>query len=258
MIVGFAGSGNMSGGMARGWAAADAGPEQMLFTDSGSGRASELAAEVGGEAVGTNAELAERSDVLVLGVKPYHLDDVAADAQAAPVVLSMLGAVPVTRVAEAFPGSAAIRLMPNLGVQVGRGVICFAPGPDVGEETTIPILELLAPLGRVEPMDDALVDGATAVMGCTPAYLALAAEAIAVAGARDGVDPALARSLINDTMAGTAELLRLYEPEPLRTAVASPGGSTEAGLDVLAERNVPEAFEAAVDASLARMRGTDG
>ena len=247
----------MSAGMARGWAGAERGPAGMLFTDSGSGRAAELAALVGGEAVGSNAELAERSDLLVLGVKPKQLGEVAAGAGGAPIVLSMLGAVPVTAVAEAFPRSQALRLMPNLGVQVRRGVMCFSAASGTDEATTARVLDLLRELGRVEEMDDAMIDAATAVMGCTPAYLALVAEAVADAGASDGLEPELSRSLMNDTMAATAELLHAYEPAALRKAVASPGGSTEAGLDALQQRGVRDAFTAAVEASLGRMRGTD-
>ena len=76
-------------------------------------------------------------------------------------------------------------------------------------------------------------DAATAVMGCSPAYFALAAEAIADAGAADGLDPELARELVVETAAGTAELLRRHDPADVRKAVASPGGSTEAGLEAL-------------------------
>ncbi|HVW48772.1 MAG TPA: pyrroline-5-carboxylate reductase dimerization domain-containing protein, partial [Solirubrobacterales bacterium] len=97
-------------------------------------------------------------------------------------------------------------------------------------------------------------DGATAVMGCAPAYLALAVEAIADAGAKDGLDPELARELIVETTAGTAELLRRHHPADVRRAVASPGGSTEAGLEELDRHGAREAFAAAVDGSLRRMR----
>jgi pyrroline-5-carboxylate reductase len=136
-----------------------------------------------------------------------------------------------------------------------RGVMCFSAAAGVAEATTERVLGLLQELGRVEEMDDGQIDGATAVMGCTPAYLALVAEAVAEAGARAGLDASLARSLMTDTMAATAELLRVYEPEALRRAVASPGGSTEAGLEALDEHELREALHAAVDASLRRMRG---
>jgi pyrroline-5-carboxylate reductase len=255
MIVGFAGSGNMGAAMARGWHSGDGGPAQMLFTDSGSGRAAALADEVGGEALGSNRELAERADLLILAVKPKDLDAVAAEAESAPAILSMLGGTPLTRVADAFPAATAMRTMPNLGVEVRRGVFCFGAAPDAPDGLVGEVRELLSLLGRVVDLDDADFDTATAVMGCSPAYLALAMEAIAEAGAAEGLDPELAHSLIVDAAAGTAELLEQRHPADLRKAVASPGGSTEAGLEVLAEKGVAEAFASAVRASLARMRG---
>jgi pyrroline-5-carboxylate reductase len=254
MIVGFAGSGNIAAAMARGWTGAEGGPERMLFTDSGSGRAASLAREVGGEALGSNHELAERVDLLVLAVKPSALDAVAAESQGARAVLSLLGATPSARVAEVFPGAAAMRAMPNVGVEVRRGVICFAAPGDLPGDVAGPVRESLALLGRVVELDDALFDAATAVMGCSPAYLALAIEAIASAGEADGLDPQLARSLVVDTAAATAELLRHHDPAEVRRAVASPGGSTEAGLEALDREGAGEAFGEAVRASLERMR----
>jgi pyrroline-5-carboxylate reductase len=254
MKVGFAGSGNMAAAMARGWAAGDGGPTEMLFTDSGSGRAVALAEEVGGRAIGSNAELSELSDLLVLAVKPSSLAEVAADAQASTSVVSLLGATPLQTVAEAFPNATAVRVMPNVAVEVGQGVLCFAAAADADEAPLAEVESLLGLLGRVVELDDGLFDAATAVMGCTPAYLALVAGAIADAGAADGLDVDFARSLIVDTAAGTAELLRVREPDQVRQAVASPGGSTEAGLEVLDREGVAEAFDEAVKASLAKMR----
>jgi pyrroline-5-carboxylate reductase len=116
------------------------------------------------------------------------------------------------------------------------------------------VLELLGTLGRLVEVPDSELDAATAVMGCSPAYVALFAEALAGAGGREGIDPRLAKELILDTFVGTAELLRDREPAAVRAAVASPGGSTEAGLEALAAHRVAEGIEAAVEASLERMR----
>jgi len=254
VIVGFAGSGNIAAAMARGWAGGDGGPDQMLFTDSGSGRATSLADEVGGEALDSNQELAERADLLVLAVKPAALDTVAAEAQKAPAVLSLLGATSLARVADAFPASTALRAMPNIGVELRRGVLIFTASQDAPDELVAEVHESLELLGRVVELEDELFDAATAVMGCAPAYLALVMEAVAEAGAADGLESGLAHSLIVDAAAGTAEVLQRHHPATLRDAVASPGGSTEAGLAVLEEEEVAEAFEEAVRASLARMR----
>ncbi|HEX6229102.1 MAG TPA: pyrroline-5-carboxylate reductase [Solirubrobacterales bacterium] len=247
MIVGFVGAGSMAAAMARGWVGE---VERMLFTDSGSGRAAELAREVGGDAVGSNAELAEAADAIVLAVKPAKLDDVAEEiGGVAKPVISLLGATSLARVVAAFPEADVCRVMPNVAVEVRRGVLCVAGGE------TAEVRRLLDLLGHVVELPDAQFDAATAVMGCAPAYLALAVEALADAGAEAGLGEDLARELIVETTAGTAELLRRRPPSEVRRAVASPGGSTEAGLEALDREGAREAFEEAVRASLARMQG---
>jgi pyrroline-5-carboxylate reductase len=245
MVIGFIGSGNMAAAMARGWADEF---EAMLFSDSGSGRARALAEELGGEAL-SNSEIAARADLLILAVKPAKLDEVAPELRAARRVVSILAAVPLERVAAAFPGAEALRAMPNVGVEVRSGVLCVAG--EASEATR----GALATLGHVVELPDGDFDQATAVMGCAPAYLALAIEAIADAGADAGLDPELARELVVETAAGTAELLRRRHPADVREAVASPGGSTEAGLEALEREGARAAFTAAVEASLQRMRG---
>jgi pyrroline-5-carboxylate reductase len=244
MIVGFVGSGSMAAAIARGWKGEF---ERMLFSDSGSGRARALADELEGE-VAANAEIAERADFVVLAVKPAALDGVALDLSAAPRIVSVLAAVTVERLREAFPGAEVLRTMPNVGVEVRKGVLCVAG------EAAPELRAKLDLLGHVVEIADGEFDAATAVMGCAPAYFALAVEAIADAGTADGLDPALARDLVVETAAGTAELLRTWVPADLRQAVASPGGSTEAGLEALDREGAREAFEAAVRASLERMR----
>lgn len=237
----------MAAAMARGLAGH---VEPMLFTDSGSGRAAELAGELGGEAVDLNAELAERADVVVLAVKPAKLAEVALEMDAARAVVSLLGATPLESVRGAFPEAREVgRLMPNLPVEIGRGVLC-ASG-----ELSDELRAALGELGRLVDLPDAQFDAATAVMGCSPAYFALAVDALAEAGAEAGLDGELARELVVETAVGTGELLRRRDPRDVRDSVASPGGSTEAGLEALDREGAAGAFAAAVRASLERMRG---
>jgi pyrroline-5-carboxylate reductase len=245
MIIGFVGSGNMAAAMARGWAGEF---EGMLFSDSGSGRAKELAAELGGEAV-PNAEIARRADLVLLAVKPGKLDEVVPQLAGVSRVVSVLAVVPLERLQAAFPGAEVLRVMPNVGTEVRKGVLCVAG------EASAEVRAKLAVLGHVVEIADAEFDEATAIMGCAPAYLALAVEALADAGAAAGLDPELARELVVETTAGTAELLRARHPADVRKAVTSPGGSTEAGLEALDREGARAAFEAAVEASLRRMRG---
>lgn len=235
----------MAAAIARGWAGEF---EQVLFSDSGSGRAQALAEETGGE-VASNEEIAREADLVVLAVKPGMLDDVAPQLAEAKQVVSVLAVVSLERLEAAFPDAEhVLRVMPNVGVEVRQGVLCVAGSVsrEVGEK--------LALLGHVVEIPDGDFDQATAIMGCAPAYLALAVEALADAGAEAGLDPGLARDLVVETTAGTAELLRRRHPADVRKAVTSPGGSTEAGLEALDREGARLAFKAAVDASLERMR----
>ncbi len=248
------GAGSMAAAMARGWVAGDGGPEAMMFSDAGSGRAAELAGELGGEVRDAPAELGRDADLVVLAVKPNALGAAAGGlAGSAKAVVSVLGATPLGRLEAAFPATPVIRTMPNLAVEVRRGVICHTPvavPAPLGAE----ILGLLGLLGRTVEVEEDLIDAATAVMGCSPAYFALTAEALAEAGAEEGLDPELARELVVETLAGTGELLRNRHPADLRNAVASPGGSTEAGLEALTEAGAKQALDQAVKASMDRMR----
>lgn len=256
MIVGFIGSGNMAAAMARGWAKSGSkGPGEMLFTDSGSGRANALADEVGGRAVQGNDQLVGESDFVVLAVKPHSLDDVASELPAPKAVLSLLGATRLADLAQRFPDSTVLRLMPNLGVEVNRGVVCVARGAEADSEIAAEARALLSPLGTVVELADIEMDAATAVMGCSPAYFAAAAAAIAGVGVSEGLDPDISNSMIAEALAGTAELLRHRTPFEIQVAVASPGGSTEAGLEALEESGGAAAFRGAAEASLRRMRG---
>jgi pyrroline-5-carboxylate reductase len=236
----------MAAAIARGWAGEF---EAMLFSDSGSGRAQALADELGGE-VAANGEIAGRADLVLLATKPNKLGEVAPQLQAAREVVSVLAATPLERLRAALPGAEQVlRVMPNVGVEVRQGVLCIA-GSASGQAR-----EKLELLGHVVELPEEDFDAATAVMGCAPAYLALAVEAIADAGAADGLDPALARELVVETAVGTAELLRRHDPAAVRKAVASTGGSTEKGLEALEREGARGAFEAAVRASLEKMRG---
>jgi pyrroline-5-carboxylate reductase len=255
MIIGFAGAGNMAAAMARGWAAGEDGPAQMLFCDAGSGRAAKLAEATGGEAVASLAELGLRSDAVVLAVKPAALETAVDQlGGTADAVISVLGATPVSRLRELLGEIPILRAMPTIATEIGVGVICHAP-LDRGETTEARLADLLGLLGHLVEIPDELMDEATAVMGCPPAYLAVVVQAIAEAGAAEGLEPELSYDLVVETFAGTIEVLRRYDPIEVRRAVASPGGSTEAGLEALADHGAADAFKAAVGASLRRMRG---
>jgi pyrroline-5-carboxylate reductase len=259
VIIGFAGAGNVASALALGWASADGGPESMLFCDSGSGRATALAQRTGGEALDSLAELALRSDAVLLAVKPGALDIVAELLRGEPkAIVSVLGATPVPTLRRLFEDVPVVRAMPTVAVEVQSGVICHAPiDPEVDGAAGARLLDLLAELGHLVEVPDELMDQATAVVGCSPAYLAVVVQNLAEEGAAQGLESEQAYDLVIEAFEGTIELLRRYDPITVRTAVASPGGSTEAGLEALADAGAADAFRAAVRASLRRMRGDD-
>jgi pyrroline-5-carboxylate reductase len=245
MRLGLIGAGNMASALARGIG------EPVLVHDVDERKAAALAEELGGEAVGSNAELAERADALVLCHKPSQLDDVASEIEAARVVVSILAATPTDRLAEAYPGASIYRFIPNMPTEVRRGVLCYVAGPRASEGPEDEILELMGRAGHVIRLDEEpLIEPAMALMSCGPAFLALVAETFAEAGAAHGLDPDDAMRMVVETMGGTAEYLARHEYDgpALRRRVATPGGTTERGLITLEERGLRDVTRAAVDA----------
>lgn len=254
MIVGFAGAGNMAGAIARGWAAAPD-PPQMLFCDLDPDRAQSLAERTGGATAGSLTELVRSAPgLLLLGVKPNALDSVAEEiGDFQGTVVSILGATSLERLAGAFPSAEIIRVMPNMAAAIGAGVICHAR-VESSSEGVRAALDLLSRSGTLVAMEEEHLDAATAMSGCSPAFWARAAAGVARAGVEAGLDPAAAMRLAAESMVGTGRLLETSDPADLARAVASPGGSTEAGLEVLDAAGVEEIFERAARASIDRMR----
>jgi pyrroline-5-carboxylate reductase len=246
----------MAAAMARGWAGADGFDGELLFTDGGSGRAAAIAEEVGGRASPDNGALAAEADLVVLAVKPAHLGPVITGlTEPGKPILSVLGGTSLAMLGEALPTLPLARVMPNLAVEIRRGVLCYDAGDEVDAKLDTRLKELLGLLGTVVEVDDSQIDAATAVMGCSPAYVALVAETLIEGAVREGIDPERARQMVVETVAGTGELLRERSPEDVRMAVASPGGSTEAGLKVLEKKKFHKVLQRAIDASLEKMRG---
>jgi pyrroline-5-carboxylate reductase len=240
--LGYVGAGNMAGALARGLG------DPVLATDSGSGRAAALARELGGEALGSNEEVAERADVLVLGFKPYQLDDLAPKLQAAGRVLSLLGGVSLQDLRAAFPGAEVAAAIPNTAVAVRRGVTLVEEGSEPEEE----VRTLLERVGTVVVLPQRLMGPAGGIAGVGPAYLAVIAEAWVDAGIRAGLKEPQATELAIEALAGAADLLRAGAGNTLamRRAVTSPGGTTARGLRALDAAGVREALQAAMDATL--------
>src|ERR671910_307336 len=141
MKLGLIGAGNMASALARGVG------EPVLVYDIDAAKALALAEELGGEAVRSNAELAERADALVLCHKPKQLEEVAAKVGAVGprVVVSILAATTTEQLSAAYPGASIYRFIPNMNTDVRRGVLCYVAGPGASKG---PEDEILALMGR--------------------------------------------------------------------------------------------------------------
>ena len=241
----------MARALARGWG------RPVLCADPAAERAQALAAETGGQAMASNAEVAEHADLVVLCHKPSQLRDVAQEvAPHARAVASILAAVPLSKLKDAYPERPVYRFIPSLPVEVRQGPVAQSADAPQDGELDAQVGELFAELGALVVLDDALLDVAMGLMSCAPAYVALIAEAQVDAGVRRGIPAAQGAELVVQTLAGTAELLRQRDSATLavRREVPSPGGVTARGLDALERGGVRAAFSDALDAVLERVR----
>jgi pyrroline-5-carboxylate reductase len=256
MEIGLIGCGNMARALARGWG------RPLLCADPVAERARSLAAEVGGEALASNAEVAARAELLVLCHKPAQLAAVAAEVgPGSTPVASILAVTPLAALRDAYPGRPVYRFIPSLPVEVRQGAVVQAAGPGKVDgdgnggsdpELDASVAELFAELGTLVVLDEALIDVAMGLMSCAPAYVALVAEAQVDAGVRRGIPAAQGAQLVVQTLAGTAELLRRrdYDTMAVRREVSSPGGLTARGVDALERAGLRRAFSDALDAVL--------
>ncbi len=226
--------------------------EPILVSDLDRARAAALAEELGGEALDSNTAVADAADAVVLCHKPPQLEEVAREiAPSAKAVVSILGGVPLQAVESAYPDRPVYRLMPSIPVEVGQGVVVYAPGTRAAEGPEAELRGLLDRLGTVVELPEKLIDAATAVMSCAPAFYALVVEALADAGVKQGLHADVAARMAVETMAGTATVLREGgdDTRGLRTRVTSPGGMTARGLAELEAGGIRAAFDSAVAAA---------
>lgn len=250
----LAGCGNMAGGMLDGWLASGMSPERFLVV-----RPSGAAVGHGVEVV-TAPPARPGPDLLVLGFKPYQLADAAPAylpvVRQGTTVLSILAGVELGSLRRAFPEAGAIvRAMPNLPVRLGKGVTALV-GEDGRENPAL--TALLRPLGLVEWVrsEDAL-DMVSALAGSGPAFVYRFVDALAAGGEALGLPRAQAERLALATVAGAGALAAEADASPraLADRVASRGGSTRRGLDVLDEDGALDGLvRRTLGAALARVR----
>jgi pyrroline-5-carboxylate reductase len=206
-----------------------------------------------------NGDLVNRADVLLIAVKPIDVERVLREASelidAGTAVVSVAAGVATTTLETVLEqGVPVFRCMPNVGVKVGSGTLCFAKGPFSGSDSEQRALGWLEQIGTVVKLEERLFDAATALAGSGPAFLGLVIEAFEDAGITSGLSAATARALILSTMVGTANLLDEtgVSCSDLRRMVTSPGGTAAAGLAQMERASVRGGIIDGVLAALAR------
>ena len=236
MKYGFLGCGNMGGALAR---ALSKVTKDIMVTDR-SGRAKALAQELG-ICYGSAGEVASSCDRIFLAVKPHMMEEVLVPLQPVfqrrkPLLITMAAGLTVERIQQLAGGSLPIiRIMPNTPVAVGKGMTQYCHNDLVTEETVASFREDLRFSGQLDELEERLIDAASALSGCGPAYGYLFIEAVADGAVACGVPRAKAMDYAAATLIGAGEMVRAtgQHPGALKDAVCSPGGRTIAGVRAL-------------------------
>ena len=199
----------------------------------------------------------------VIAVKPNVVPAVLADLAAAGVrrVLSIAAGVRTGAIEAGLPpGTAVVRCMPNTPALVGRGAAAIAAGAAASADDLEWAEGILSAVGSVVTVAEADLDAVTGLSGSGPAYVFHLAEALIAAGVAEGLTPEVADALTRQTLLGAATLLSESGEDPavLRTNVTSPGGTTAAGLAVLAEAGFVDLVGRVVRAAAERSRELGG
>lgn len=265
-VLGFTGTGNMGGALARAARKRISG-ENMLLSNRTAAKARTLAAELDCLAV-DNRTVAERADFLFLGVKPQmlagllsELAPVLEERQSRCVLVSMAAGISIAECQRMAGGTyPVIRIMPNTPVSIGEGMVLYVCGENVTKEEETTFLEIMAGAGRLRPLPEDLIDAGSAVSGCGPAFVDIFLEALADGGVACGLPRATAIELAAQTAAGAAKLALESgsHPSALKDAVCSPGGTTIQGVRLLEERGFRSAVMDAVIAAFEKSRNLHG
>ncbi len=258
--LGIAGVGKMGEALVKGLLARRVlPPPSILVSDAIAARAKEIATRYGVVYVPSTAKLAERSDVLVLAAKPKDMpalaQSIARHVKDDALVITLAAGVRTAFVESILGGKGHVaRMMPNLACGVGEGATAFALGSTATDADAILVEELMGSLGRVTKVDEKHLDAVTGLSGSGPGFMAALAQAMIDGGVRSGLPKDVAFKLALQTMKGTAELLLSdgLDPDALYRMVATPGGTTAAGWQVMREREVPQAISDGIVAASKR------
>jgi pyrroline-5-carboxylate reductase len=261
MKLAFLGAGKMATAIATGIVKKGILPPQDLCACDISKDAQVAFTEKSGVACSDFApEMFAQADAVLLAVKPQKAAEALAslpELKADCLVVSIMAGVTLARLAELLGTKKLIRTMPNTPLMVASGATGFARGPEATDADAAFVQRVFGALGFVGEVPEESLDAVTALSGSGPAYVFEMVQALVDAGTAVGLPPELALGLTVQTVAGAAEMLRqgMGTPDELRIAVTSPGGTTAAGLAVMADAGYRDIMRRVVAA--ARDRGVE-
>lgn len=257
--IAFLGGGQMAEALIGGLLASKVSePQFICATDPVAARRDLLKSRFGIQVDEDNVKAAGGADLLLLAVKPQVLPAVlknAGSALAGKLVVSIAAGVTTAWIQERVPAARAIvRAMPNTPALVREGVTALAHPPDLAADDLAAVRALFEAVGSVVSVEERLMDAVTGLSGSGPAYVFVAIEALADGGVKMGLPRATAQLLAAQTVLGAARMVleRGEHPAQLKDQVASPGGTTIAGLHQLEVGGMRGCLMAAVEAATKR------
>lgn len=259
--IGFIGGGQMAEAMISGLLSGQVcSAESIWATDPVAERRDRLKAQFGIRVGSANREAVAWADIIVLAVKPQTLSAVLSEVGPHLVhglVISIVAGVMIRTIAEQAGGAArVVRAMPNTPALVREGMTALAMGVGVSDDDAGLVRTIFETVGRVVAVEERLMDAVTGLSGSGPAYVFQAIEALADGGVMMGLPRQTAELLAAQTVFGSARLVLEsgVHPAQLKDRVASPGGTTIAGLHQLEQRGFRAALMAAVEAATTRSK----
>lgn len=258
--IGFVGAGQMARALAAGFVQAKlVTPAQIVAADPVPAALEAFTKAVPGARVEADgASVAKQADVLFLATKPQQLvaalTPLGKVAGAEKLVISIAAGVPLSTLATALPKARLVRVMPNTPCLVGQSASGYCLGPRTTPADGQLVAQLLTAVGRAYAVDEKLLDAVTGLSGSGPAYVYVMIEALSDGGVQMGLPREVATALAAQTVRGAAQMvLETGEhPSVLKDRVASPGGTTIAGLAALESGGLRGTLIAAVEAATRR------
>jgi len=236
-------------------------PWQIIAADPSVDRRELFATQLGINTVAANAEAAADADAVLLSVKPQQmsavLDELKPALPPSALVISIAAGISTGFIQDRLGGRRrVVRVMPNTPMLVGKGMAALSRGQFASEQDVAQVRRLLEAAAKVVEVEESKLDAVTAVSGSGPAYFFFLVEHMVSAGQQLGLSEQEAHTLAVTTALGAAQMLveSGQSPQELRTKVTSPGGTTQAAIQTLQARQVPEAILEALQRAAQRSR----